>query len=273
MGGGTARERARVNRWSQSFYNQSRKALAYKSLVSYFALRLLTPVHSAYRMKRQPVRFLFSKATSFTLVELLVVIGIIAILASVVLAGATSVIKKAQRVKAATTANSIVTGVTSYYTEYSVYPIPGDISPASSDFIIGDSSAGAGDWANLLYGLCGNLNTSTGSSTPAPSSAVANTRGIAFLTMKKSDVDVNDAPLNPLPSSPTSNIYFNIAIDGNYDGIIGGTPPNGGTTVQLPNLSAGVTTSGGICTSGVAVWANCNGSTTSTNAAFWVWTY
>ena len=216
-------------------------------------------------MKRKTTRFTFSKATSFTLVELLVVIGIIAILASVVLAGATQVIKKAQRVKASTMASNIQTSVVSYYTEYSVYPVP-STETASKDFIISDTDAS--DWGTLLYALCGNFNTSAGNTTAPGSGTLSNTRGIAFLSMKKSDVDSNNAPLNPLPTT-NANLYFNIAIDGDYDGVLGVSP----SAITLPNLPGGSTASGGICTSGVAVWANCNGTVTSTNAAFWVYTY
>ena len=86
-------------------------------------------------------------------------------------------------------------------------------------------------------------------------------------------MDSNGGPKNPLPTG--TSIYFNIAIDNDYDNIIG----DSGTTGKLPNFVTSTTTTinyytaGTGPTGGVAVWANCNGKTTSTIPAFYVHTY
>jgi hypothetical protein len=85
-------------------------------------------------------------------------------------------------------------------------------------------------------------------------------------------VDSLGGPKNPLPTG--TSVYFNICIDADYDNIIGDTLPatklpnfvTSTTTITLYTLPAGPS-------GGVAVWANCNGSTTSTNPNFYVHTY
>ena len=215
-------------------------------------------------MKKFPASRRFFKLSSFTLVELLVVIGIIAILASVILSAGNMALKAAMRAKAANLATQIQTAGVSYYTEYSVYPVP---SGTVADYTIADTDQA--DWKILIDALCGNVSPSTGATNAA--STIANTRGIAFLSLNASAVS-GDAPLNPLPTG--GELYFNIAFDSDYDGILG-VSPSGVTT--LPNFAAGTQTSlsmtGGHSTAGVAVWANCNGSTKTTNANYWVHTY
>ncbi len=229
-------------------------------------------------MKQSPFRSRSSKLSSFTLVELLVVIAIIAILASVIAVSAGSAIKSAQRAKAQTLAGQIQAAAMNYYTEYSVYPLPTSAA-ANQDFY-----AGAADttyWPSIIYSLCGNINPYDGSTT-APSAAAANTRAIAFLSLRKSDVEANatgrNSPLNPATPSTATMPYLNIAIDGDYSGILG---DSGSALGKLPDFSGasftwvGVTTGTPVAkpTVGVAVWANCNPSTTGTNANFWVRTY
>jgi len=222
-------------------------------------------------MKRSLARPRFSKLSSFTLIELLVVIAIIAILASVILYAGGAALKAAKRAKAANMMTQIQTAALGYYTEYSVYPVGSATTSATSPANISDSDSS--DWGNLMYILCGNINPSTGLSTPAVT-ALTNSRGISFLTFRTTDVDANNAPLNPLPTG--TEIYFNIAMDADYAGVLGTTPS---TFLKLPNFSSGTTsgftgtTYGGSSTAGVAVWANCNGSTSSANANFWVHTY
>lgn len=220
-------------------------------------------------MKRLKSRSRLAKLSSFTLVELLVVMGIIAILASVLVIAAGSVIKQAQRAKFGVTATSIQTAVLNYNTEYSVYPLPTTTTPKDILFDDTDST----DWKNLLLSLCGNINPLTGSSDTT--STITNSRSIAFLSLKKADVydstaTANVAPINPLPPD-ANHKYLNIAMDGDYDGIIGVSPS---AVTTMPNFGSSFSSSGGgSSTQGVAVWANCNGSTTSTNANFWVHTY
>jgi prepilin-type N-terminal cleavage/methylation domain-containing protein len=210
---------------------------------------------------------------SFTLVELLVVIGIIAILAGVLLGAAGYAIRAAQRAKAFNLANQIQSSALNFYTEYSVYPIPPSAT-ANADYELSDVSGSAATWGAIICSLSGNLQPSTGTAWTVNGSTPTNARGIAFLSLKSSDVDSNNAPKNPLPTG--SEIYYNIAMDGNYDGVMGSSTTAG--NVQLPNFAASpftgsALTSGGTATTGVAVWANCNGNSNTTNAQFYVRTY
>lgn len=217
-------------------------------------------------MKKLPASRHFRKLASFTLVELLVVIAIIAILAGVLLAAGNSAIHAAKQAKAANMANQIQTAVLGYYTEYSVYPVGAATTASTSPANIGDTSASAANWGALLQALCGNVHPSTGLAvTP---SAVTNSRGINFLTLRSSDVDTSDAPLNPLPTG--NSIYFNIVMDAEYCGVIGATPSSYTT---LPKFTPSYATSGGTTTSGVAIWANCNGTLSKTNYNWFVHTY
>jgi len=214
-------------------------------------------------MKKFPASRRFFKLSSFTLVELLVVIAIIAILASVILSAGNMALKAALRAKAANLATQLQTSGLGYYTEYSVYPVP---SGTTADYTITDTQQS--QWAVLIDALCGNVSPSTGLA--VAQTTITNSRGIAFLSLNASAVS-GDAPLNPLPTS--TEIYFNIAFDSDYDGILGA----GTSTAVLPNFATGTQTSltmtGGHSTAGVAVWANCNGSTKTTNANYWVHTY
>jgi len=220
-------------------------------------------------MKSLKSRSRLAKLHSFTLVELLVVMGIIAILASVLVVSAGAIIRQAKQAKFNVTATSIQTAVLNYNTEYSVYPLPTTTTPKDILFDDTDST----DWKNLLLCLCGNINPLTGTSDTT--STIANSRAIAFLSLKKGDVydssaPNNVAPVNPLPPD-TNHKYLNIAMDGDYDGIIGVTPS---AVTTLPNFGSSFSSSGGgSTTQGVALWANCNGSSTKTNANFWVHTY
>jgi prepilin-type N-terminal cleavage/methylation domain-containing protein len=215
-----------------------------------------------------------SQSSGFTLVELLVVIAIIALLASVLAVSAGSVINSAKRAKASSNINQIQTACLNYYTEYGVYPATSQDASTGTpkDYTINDTEES--DWADFSTGLSGNLNPSTGQTA---TSTVANSRNIAFLNMKNTDVDKSGAPLNPLPPSTTSpNLYFNIAVDTDYDGILGVSPS---AVNSMPNFSTGTTTSlsltGGSSTAGIALWVNCTATkaAATNNANFWEHTY
>jgi prepilin-type N-terminal cleavage/methylation domain-containing protein len=228
-------------------------------------------------MKLPPSPFRLAKRDSFTLVEMLVVIGIIGILAAVSLQVGSVVIKAAKRAKAANTATQIQTACMNYYTEYSVYPVP-STATASTDYSITDSGSTADTaWANMDASLCGMINPSTGATVAASTSIPTNTRSIAFLTLKPSDVDGAGAPLNPLPTpvnaATTNNAFFNIMIDYDYDNVIGDSAASTVPNFTTSTKSAMTTYATGGPSGGVAVWANCNGSATSTNPNYWVHTY
>ena len=223
----------------------------------------------------------------FTLVELLVVIGIIAILAAVVMSIGGTVIRMAKKAKAQNTATQIQTSALAYYTEYSVYPTPS--GAGTGDYMLNDAdaasggAAGAATWGQLIECLSGNISPATGA--PLTPAAFSNTRSIAFITLKASDVATGahqDAPLNPLPPVTNgSGLYFNIAFDTGYSGLLGTGDATNGSAAWLPGFATVTSnaapptsgTNGGSSTAGVAVWANCNAITTANSSNWYVHTY
>ena len=230
------------------------------------------------RLRQRPSRQL----SSFTLIELLVVIAIIAILAAVLTTAASFALKAAARAKAFNTANQIQSAVLNYYTEYSLYPAPPSATP--KDYLITDTAAGTDNlgtsdptaWGTLICILSGNVEPyAPGTVFNTAGATITNSRGIAFLSLKSSDVDVNNAPKNPLPTGPTTalEIYFNIAMDSDYDGILGVNPS---AVTTMPNFGTPFSaTGGGSSTAGCAVWGNCYGGTAPTppSAGYYVHTY
>lgn len=227
-------------------------------------------------MKRKNLHSQYGGA--FTLVELLVVIGIIAILAGVIVAGVGNAIRFAKRTKANADAVQIQTAVMNYYQEYGVYPTS-DVTAAGDDYYDG-STAGAVNWENMMIALCGNINPSTGVATP---STVPNTRGVAYLTPTHSDLSTTTGVgilQNPFGSSGTEP-YFYMAIDTDYSGVVG---DSGAAAGQLPDFTQNTTNYTGAklangTPGGVAVWSPCdqplNGGTTAhpSPPSFWAHTY
>lgn len=281
--------------WKRPFWKKAEKRSHKSRKWGNLHLSCNVNVLTSTPMKRSLSRHRCSKLSGFTLVELLVVIGIIAILAGVLLSASGMAFRAAQRAKAAVMASQIQTACMGYYTEYSVYPVP---TGTTVDTLIGDTSATDGaSWALLIDALCGNISPSTGA--PVAPTTIGNSRYQAFLNLKSTDVftaaskttttpnAVVDAPMNPLPSSknPATSIYFNIAFDSDYSGVMGngmGTPASAITgasaTTGLPNFAKSTTGAmdwTGTSTAGIAVWANCNGNTTaaSQNPNFYVHTF
>jgi len=219
-------------------------------------------------MKRTLSRSHSSKLSGFTLVELLVVIGIIAILASVILFAGTSALRAAKQAKAQATANAIQAAALGYYTEYSVYPVP--TGTVNTDYTIADAAGNQTAWGLLIDALSGNVSPYSGKAVAA--TTITNARAITFLSLRSSDVDNGDAPLNPVPTGPS--IYFNIAMDSDYDNVLGVAPS---AVTTMPNFATStvgnVALTGGSSSAGVVVWANCNGKATLQNPSFWVHTY
>src|SRR5438067_11067364 len=78
------------------------------------------------------MRRIRKQANAFTLVELLVVIGIIAILMGLLFAGGRAVQQQAKRTQAKNDLAQIVTAVNAYYTEYGKYPVVADDTPIAN---------------------------------------------------------------------------------------------------------------------------------------------
>jgi prepilin-type N-terminal cleavage/methylation domain-containing protein len=203
-----------------------------------------------------------SRAQGFTLVELLVVIAIIAILAAVVTVAAGGVINSAKRAKAGVACNQIVTAITSYYTDYGVYPVEsgnvGDEYYATQD-----------DWDKLTIALCGNINPYT-SQTNQPST-VPNARATIYLTVQHSDVDNTGALKTPFTAGNAPEYYY-AEVDSDYSNTIGGDghiPDFSNVTSSSTSLSFDAT-----LTTGAAAWSNCDAPYgTTTTPSHWVHTY
>jgi prepilin-type N-terminal cleavage/methylation domain-containing protein len=210
------------------------------------------------------------RGVAFTLVELLVVIGIIAILAGVIIGGVSSAIRFAKRTKANTEASQIQTAVQGYYTEYGVYPVPTGAATGDAYY----NGTDVGDWENLTWALCGNINPSTGTTV---TSTVPNVRNISFLSPTHSDLDTmgDGIVVNPFGSSADANAtYYFIAIDTDYSGVVGdsgaakGNMPDFTQTNSLTMLANGTP-------GGVAVWSPCDQALSGAkyHPSFWAHTY
>lgn len=217
-----------------------------------------------------------SRRSAFTLVELLVVIGIIAILAGVITISVGAAMNAAKRAKAGVLAAQVDASCMNYYAEYGVYPIPLGANGAGGDLFIDEKNGN--QWQLLTWGLCGNINPAKTSDGSANSAATGiNNRNVQYLQFSKGDVDANGALKNPMPPNGSADqLYFNIVLDTDYSGIAGdgaspaaGKIPDFGTskgaTINYLNGGQGVP-------KGVAIWANCNTGTT-TNASYYVHTF
>jgi prepilin-type N-terminal cleavage/methylation domain-containing protein len=214
--------------------------------------------------------------SGFTLVELLVVIAIIAILAAVLTVAAGSVINQAKRAKAQNSATQIQTGITNYYTEYGLYPLPTSYNGSSSGDLLEKDATTEKD---LFYALCGNINAYS-PQTPNNTGSVSNARNIPFLTPKKSEVDTNGVVVTAFSSASGPYYYFSIAMDADYSGILGDTGSVTGAMPDFTNWKANNSIkylSSGI-TQGSAIWACCDpnyltNTSGSQTPAYWVHTY
>jgi len=223
----------------------------------------------------------FSRAhrSGFTLVELLVVIGIIAILAGVVLAGVSGAINAAKRAKSATMANQLVTAVQNYYTDYSAYPAP-TATTTDSYYDVTDSTQ---NWKAMTQTLFGNIDPLNPSTTGAygfrnTDGTAINSRNTQFLSVNRGDLDSTTGIVkSPFKDKSGNSQYYFMAIDTNYDNIVGANG-GGGPDGKVPDFTASTATTltystAGI-SAGVAVWSN-NDQTagTTTNPKFWTHTY
>ena len=101
---------------------------------------------------------------SFTLVELLVVIGIIAILASLTLAAANTVWNKAARSRASAEIQAMSTGLENYKTDNGIYPPSTNLlgPPAASGYPVSPTGNGNGTYSEssqfLYQALSGQTN-------------------------------------------------------------------------------------------------------------------
>lgn len=99
------------------------------------------------KMKRR-----LKKASSFTLVELMVVVAVIAILAGLVLGGAGAVRQRAARGQAKAEVSAIEAGLARYQMDFGAYPVSTGITPGGSNYPAnptGYTTAGQALFTNL----------------------------------------------------------------------------------------------------------------------------
>lgn len=162
---------------------------------------------------------------AFSLTELLIIIAIIGILASISFPVFRNVLLRAKKVQAKNDLTEIVTAVNAYYTEYGKYPI--NSSNVAADFLYNWSSPTNDELCDVLR-----YNTNaTGNNLALVNSL--NPRGIVFLSPPnvknganpQSGIATQQASVNGVTIKvgefvdPWGGPYF-VAIDGDYSGLV-----------------------------------------------------
>src|SRR5438105_7883152 len=167
---------------------------------------------------------LFNKRNpeAFTLIELTVVILIIATLAALVTAAASSVLDRAKKTQAKNDVIQIVTAVNAFYTEYGKYPVT--VTSTTTDAFFGTGTAPAGC---TNYGtndkLLNVLRSYTGGSDSANVTAL-NPRQIVFISPKVSPNSRGGIAGDNRYYDPWGTQYA-VALDTNYNNALGTANP------------------------------------------------
>ena len=160
----------------------------------------------------------------FTLVELLVVIGIIALLAAILLPAINSVLKKGEQTKAQAQVKALATAWKNYYNEYGKWPVVngrclGDARFPASEGVNG--SYGIPMSSNLVMLLSPSLYKGQGfqSAQDEVFLAVFNPKRITFLEFDKESIDHTYALVDPW--GQTNMVMFDVNDDGVITGRLG----------------------------------------------------
>jgi prepilin-type N-terminal cleavage/methylation domain-containing protein len=164
----------------------------------------------------------------FTLVELLVVISIIAVLASAGFAAGNAAMQKARKTTCLATATGLETAVNNFYTEYGSMPKDGTSdTPVKTDTD-----------TNFLHVLLG-----------LPDGLALNPRAIKFLSVREGKARKNGLIYSGNDGSTVTGLFdpwggpYYVELDLDYNEQITPKPSAGGTTPQLNGRR-------------VAVWSN-----------------
>jgi prepilin-type N-terminal cleavage/methylation domain-containing protein len=191
--------------------------------VDQVALPLWEVRDEASRTARE-ARALPRKERGFTFIELLVVMILVAILASMAYPAFSSVMERARKTQAKNDLTQIVTAVNAYYTEYGKYPIVIDDTPITNN-------------ADLFY----TLRAVDGGTANAGNAA--NPRKIVFIsppdakdqTNSRSGIKTSDGQWYDPWGTP-----YRVAIDGTYDNQITPNPYTADTGAGPATLTIGV---------------------------------
>jgi len=177
-------------------------------------------------MKQSPFRSRSSKLSSFTLVELLVVIAIIAILAALTLTAGSGVMAKASRSRAAAEIQGLSTALEGYKTDNGVYPL--GYPSANPSVSINSSLQGPG--------------TANGSYTLNPTAATYISGAQALYEALSGKTNYADTPV----AGVKSYLPFTSKQLGNYKAAAGVYSTTGSTYIKDPwNYAYGYSTGDG----------------------------
>ncbi len=174
----------------------------------------------------------------FTLVELLVVISIIAVLASAGFAAGNAAIQKAKRIKALATCTAIEGAVNAFYNEYGCMP-----KELTNDPVTPLNTKTDLEFLNVLLGL-----TETAANP-------LNARSIKFLTVKEGKARKDGLIYSSTGDKivglfdPWGGAYY-VMLDGNYDEKIKVKPAATTAQVTLNGRRVAVWTNGADCVNG-----------------------
>jgi prepilin-type N-terminal cleavage/methylation domain-containing protein len=177
-----------------------------------------------------------SHRAGFTLVELLIVVTIIGLLASLAIPSISGAMKRAQVTQASSMCAQVKTAITAYNTEYGTWPYDKG-TPDGSGTTPSLTTLSTTNAYTILIGDPKQTLTGT---------TYANPRGIVYMEFQARDLDNPKFPtkfVTPWKVGGQSLDYV-IAVDGNYDNQIGNLPDTTSTVV-------GATTT---INAGCAVW-------------------
>jgi type II secretory pathway pseudopilin PulG len=154
-----------------------------------------------------------NRRRNFTLVELLVVIGIIAVLAGMLMAGIMYAPAKAQRAKAQAEITTLVNAIKQYESTYGVLPIPPGALERDSDHKPRDgkllnSEEGSTDYKKMIL----ILQADTDNSDYTDALKKKNKRNTKFL-----DIQGNESGVYKDPWGKDYNVYMDATYDGKID--------------------------------------------------------
>ena len=162
------------------------------------------------------------KRSAFTLIELLIVIAIIVVLASVLLPAMNSVMKKAEATKARVEAKSLVNAWKAYFNEYGRWPVGANYKLFEDAIFLGDkqnadeaSSTGIVMIANVMTNIMYPNASLYAGMNMHPICTEYNAKREVFLTYQADSVNTNGDMVDPWGNP--YKVMFDVNRDGKVD--------------------------------------------------------